>query len=60
MFSGIIEEMGRLLSREGGGSSCRFVIDASRIIENLSPGDSISVDGVCLTVERIGQGDFTV
>ena len=60
MFSGIIEEMGRLLSREGGGSSHRFVIGANRIIEDLSPGDSISVDGVCLTVERIGKGDFTV
>lgn len=41
------------------GSSLRLRIGA-KILENLSPGDSVSVDGVCLTVEKSSGGEFTV
>jgi riboflavin synthase len=59
LFTGIIEEVGILIEKRGTGSSFRLRIGA-KSFENLSPGDSISVDGVCLTVEKAGKGEFTV
>lgn len=59
MFSGIVEEIGtvRALVARGGGAeltvACRTVLDGTRV------GDSISVDGVCLTVTRLGEDAFT-
>lgn len=60
MFSGIVQEIGRLLSREGGGASFRLAIGAGKILEILSPGDSICVDGACLTVEIVKRDSFIV
>lgn len=56
MFTGIVEEVGRVrnLSRN------RLVIAASRVLEGTSPGDSICVNGACLTVVEVGRDFFVV
>lgn len=59
MFSGIIEEIGTIVEKKVGvidriGISCHYIFD------DLSEGDSISVDGVCLTVEEIKKPVFYV
>lgn len=56
MFTGIIEEVGSVL-RIGGGS---MELKASRVLEDVHLGDSIAVNGVCLTVTRFDAGSFTV
>ena len=56
MFSGIVEEVGQVVRAE----PYRMVIAARKVLEDLKNGDSIAVNGTCLTVvERTGQG-FTV
>lgn len=60
LFSGIVEEIGRLESKKGAKHSFRIVINAKRILEGMKPGDSVSVDGVCLTVEKVEQTRFIV
>ncbi|HVM07101.1 MAG TPA: riboflavin synthase [Acidimicrobiales bacterium] len=52
MFTGIVEEMGTVRSRDGG----RFVFDAQAVLEDSKIGDSIAVNGCCLTVVEIGEG----
>ena len=52
MFTGIVEEMGTVRDRDGG----RFTFDASVVIEDAKIGDSIAVNGCCLTVVEIGPG----
>lgn len=56
MFTGIIEEVGHLL--EHGRGSMR--IQAKRILEDVHPGDSIAVNGVCLTVTQFDASSFSV
>src|SRR3954463_11485234 len=56
MFTGIVEELGRLRSRDGG----RFVFDATLVLEDAKVGDSIAHNGVCLTVVDIGDGWYAV
>lgn len=58
LFTGIIEEVGALIEKRGTGSSVRLRIGA-KSFDNLSPGDSVSVDDVCLTVENAGKGEVT-
>ena len=60
VFSGIIEEIGRLASKRRDGHSQRLTIRAERVMQSLSIGDSIAVDGVCLTVEERNVNDFSV
>lgn len=55
MFTGIIEEVGRL-ERIGGGS---IAIACSRVLEDVHLGDSIAVNGVCLTVTSYDSTHFT-
>ena len=52
MFTGIVEELGRVRSRDGG----RFEFEARRVVEDAQLGDSISVNGCCLTVVGVGEG----
>ena len=52
MFTGIVEEMGRLRSRDGG----RFRFDGRVVLEGLAVGDSVAHNGCCLTVSEIGDG----
>jgi riboflavin synthase len=59
MFTGIVEEMGnvKVLRRDAGAA--RITISASVVLGNTALGDSISVNGVCLTVVNIGKNDFS-
>jgi riboflavin synthase len=50
VFTGIVEELGRLRSRDGG----RLVFDALTVVEDAKTGDSIAVNGCCLTAVEIG------
>ena len=59
MFTGIVEEMGQIRSIVRGASSAVLSIEADLILENLKIGDSVAVNGVCLTATSIGAGGFT-
>jgi len=58
MFTGIIEEIGILRERTGGGRSWRLGFRAARILAGTRIGDSIAVDGVCLTVSALLPDGF--
>lgn len=60
MFSGIIEEMGAIQAIDKGLVGAKFSILASRILEDLQVGDSISVSGVCVTASQVGDMGFSV
>lgn len=55
MFTGIIEETGKLLWAEPG----KLHIQAKKVLEGTKIGDSIAVNGVCLTVTALSSSDFT-
>ena len=59
MFTGIVEEMGQIRSIVRGASSAVLSIEANLILEHLKIGDSVAVNGVCLTATSIGAGGFT-
>ena len=54
MFTGIIEEVGRLRSLDGG----RIEISCEKILSDIKIGDSISTNGICLTVVDYGENYF--
>jgi len=56
MFTGIVEEVGTVVEVTPGG----LTIGASRVLEGLGLGDSVSVNGACLTATDLGQGSFSV
>lgn len=58
MFTGLVEEMGTLLRVEGGSDFLRLVIRAEKIMADLKVGDSVAVNGVCLTVTNLGGNFF--
>ncbi|GIN87310.1 riboflavin synthase subunit alpha [Heyndrickxia sporothermodurans] len=60
MFTGIIEEIGTISSVKQSGQSIVLKIKANRILEDVHLGDSISVNGVCLTVTEYTRNDFQV
>ena len=53
MFTGIVEELGTLVVREDGVDSAVLRIRAAKALEGVVLGDSISVNGVCLTVTGV-------
>src|SRR6478609_6873660 len=56
MFTGIVEELGTVESVEDQGDAIRLTIRASTVLEDAGLGDSIAVNGCCLTVaERTGD-----
>ena len=59
MFTGIIEEMGtvKALRREAGAA--RLSLSAATVLDGTALGDSISVNGVCLTVVELGKNEFS-
>ncbi|MDH7499779.1 MAG: riboflavin synthase [candidate division NC10 bacterium] len=59
MFTGLIEELGRVMSVERGDGS-RLVIGAEKTRKDLVPGSSIAVNGACLTVTQVSPASFTV
>lgn len=58
MFTGIIEEVGTVKGFAINGSSGRIKIKARKVLEGTELGDSISVNGVCLTVVTMQPGSF--
>jgi len=58
MFTGIIEEKGKIKSISRGVRSAGLMVECSTVLEGTRVGDSISVNGVCLTVTAMGQGWF--
>jgi riboflavin synthase len=60
MFTGIVEEIGRLRSTESKGHSMVLTVEADRVLEGLHLGDSIAVNGVCLTAVAFNNHSFSV
>ncbi|MDH5667303.1 MAG: riboflavin synthase [Nitrospira sp.] len=60
MFTGIVEEMGAIAGLEKTLVGTRMTILASIVMGDLKIGDSVSVNGVCLTAVTIGERDFAV
>jgi riboflavin synthase len=60
MFTGIVEEMGAVTSVEKTRTGTRMTILASAVMSDLKIGDSVSVNGTCLTVVTKGERDFAV
>jgi riboflavin synthase len=58
MFTGIIEELGRVREVERRGEDARIVIEARAVTEGSHDGDSISVNGVCLTALEVKPDSF--
>ena len=59
MFTGIIEEKGTVASVRKGNVSSRITFSASKVLEDIHEGDSIAVNGVCLTATDITGSTFT-
>ena len=58
MFTGIIEETGVIGRIRRGSASAVLTIQAEKVLEGTKAGDSIAVNGVCLTVTGLGHGWF--
>ena len=59
MFTGLIAELGRITAVEKGESSAVFTIAAPALISQIALGDSVAVNGVCLTATSIAGDAFT-
>ncbi|WP_343600228.1 riboflavin synthase [Mycobacterium sp.] len=60
MFTGIVEELGAVVAREDLGDSARLTVRGPLVTVDAGHGDSIAVNGVCLTVvEVLPDGQFT-
>ncbi len=60
MFTGIVEELGTITAVERLDDGARLAISGEVVTSDAGHGDSISVNGVCLTVVEVGGGAFTV
>ncbi len=58
MFTGIIEEYGKIKSISKNTNSALIEIEASKVLKNLKVGDSICTNGVCLTVTSFTNNSF--
>ncbi|AIG64082.1 riboflavin synthase subunit alpha [Corynebacterium atypicum] len=59
MFTGIVEEIGTVRRLEDLGAAARLTVGCRTVLEGTRLGDSIAVDGVCLTVAEAGADWFT-
>ena len=59
MFTGIVEEIGRIENIKKGPKSLAITIRGEKIFSDLKVGDSVAVNGVCLTATTIGNSIFT-
>jgi riboflavin synthase len=60
MFTGLVEEVGTVVSRSGDDTAIRLVVAAHTVIDGTALGDSIAVDGACLTVVHLDADAFGV
>ena len=58
MFTGLVELTGKVLSLESRGESARLIVEAPKIAPELALGESVAVNGCCLTVTDIADGTF--
>jgi riboflavin synthase len=58
MFTGLVEELGSIKSRDDSGNGCSIVIGASVVTSDSHNGDSIAVNGVCLTALDVTPNSF--
>lgn len=59
MFTGIIEELGTVMKLEPGAAGARLEIQCRTVLDDLSPGSSIAVNGVCLTAVDLKSTSFS-
>ena len=59
MFTGIVEELGEVVGLDGDGTSARIRIRGPLVTSGAVRGDSIAINGVCLTVTGVADGEFT-
>lgn len=59
MFTGIVEELGRVVRLETIEDSARLTVEAPTVTQDVSLGDSVSVNGCCLTVTAVHGSTFT-
>ncbi|MCY7401199.1 MAG: riboflavin synthase [Nocardioides sp.] len=59
MFTGIVEELGSIAAIEDQGDAIRLTVAADTVMGGTVLGDSISVNGCCLTVSALGDGTWT-
>jgi riboflavin synthase len=60
MFTGIIEEIGQLTKISTKNEAMELAIGANKILEDVKLGDSIAINGVCLTVTNYNKDSFSV
>ncbi|MBM3634142.1 MAG: riboflavin synthase [Actinobacteria bacterium] len=60
MFTGLVEEMGTVRERTPSAAGARLVIGCDAVRDGLAIGDSVSVNGACLTVVEMGDDWFAV
>jgi riboflavin synthase len=58
VFTGLIREVGRIASVAGGDDGVRLDVDAPRTAAGAQVGDSVAINGVCLTVVSVSDGRF--
>jgi riboflavin synthase len=59
MFTGLVEALGKVIKIEKGESSAIFTIDGGSLISQVKQGDSVAVNGVCLTATSVTPTTFT-
>ncbi|MEQ8202032.1 MAG: riboflavin synthase [Syntrophomonadaceae bacterium] len=59
MFTGIIEELGTVLTLKRGSNSSQISIQADKVLADVKLGDSIAINGVCLTVTSFDRNHFS-
>ena len=59
MFTGLVAELGKVTAINKGESSAVFTIDAPQLIGEIALGDSVAVNGVCLTATSVSGTTFT-
>jgi len=60
MFTGIIEEVGKVKEINNTGDGAVIIIEANKVLKDVKLGDSISTNGVCLTVKEFNNTGFQV
>ena len=59
MFTGLVEETGKIINLAKKNASIEITIRGKKVVEKAQIGDSIAVNGVCLTVTKLKGSDFT-
>ena len=60
MFTGIVRELGRVVSADGGSDGVALVVEALSTAPDTSVGDSVSINGCCLTAEAVLDGRISL